>query len=278
MRNVYFFIFILFLNQLFCQTSNMVEAIDGMPQFVSENLKTKFDTSYYYILNGKPFFEHLVLVHKGIEKKTTDNFWLIKKIVNNPGYSFSTISFEKDSPNGFFCKGKLINSTEDELSPLLLNFDDDFNLSYSWANGMSIRIIKEYPYKIGKTLPNILLKNQIDQVYLNSLKGKIVVINWWATNCAPCIAEIPGLNKLVEKYDDIEFVSIVNDKKNLEAFLKKHEFNYKNYLGDEDILGILGDAFPRNIILNRIGTIVYNKLGASKNSYKDIEKVILTLK
>ena len=37
---------------------------------------------------------------------------------------------------------------------------------------------------------------------LSALRGKVVVVNWWATSCGPCIAEMPALSKLVGRYAD----------------------------------------------------------------------------
>lgn len=55
-----------------------------------------------------------------------------------------------------------------------------------------------------------------------SLKGKKVVITFWAISCAPCVAEFPLLNKLQERYPDVAFISITNDsQKDVEDFLKK---------------------------------------------------------
>lgn len=277
MRIIIFLITTLCLNHLIAQNPKSIEPIDGMPKFVSEDFTKKFDPSYYYVLDAKPFFEHLILVHKGVEKNTTNNFWLFKKKVDSPGYSCRNVLFENDSGKGFSSK-IILTIDEDELSPLLLNFDKDYHLSYSWENEPSPKIIKVYPYKIGSTLPDLTLKNSKERISLSELKGKIVVINWWETRCTPCILEIPGLNTLVKKYDDIAFISIINDDENLEEFLKKHEFNYTHYFGNETILKIMGDGYPRNIILNKEGIIVHNKIGAHKDSYKKLEKVILTLK
>lgn len=50
-------------------------------------------------------------------------------------------------------------------------------------------------------------------IELEKLKGKVVVLNFWFKECAPCIAEMPGLNRLVEDYNnkDIAFISLSRD-------------------------------------------------------------------
>mgnify|MGYP001209467084 CR=1 FL=1 len=87
---------------------------------------------------------------------------------------------------------------------------------------------------------------------------------------------MPGLNELVEKYknESIEFLSIVWDVDNLSDFLSKHEFNYLQGYGTKDLTAILGETFPRNIIINSDGKILYNSLGGSKDTYLELDKII----
>ncbi|MEQ1677280.1 MAG: TlpA disulfide reductase family protein [Chitinophagaceae bacterium] len=99
----------------------------------------------------------------------------------------------------------------------------------------------------------------------DQLKGKTVVLNFWHTSCIPCIAEMPLLNKLVEKYsgDKVVFIGIApNSKQELTGFLKKKEFRYNQ------VPGIDGKAFfspfpgwPVHVVLNGEGIIQLCVLG-----------------
>lgn len=75
-----------------------------------------------------------------------------------------------------------------------------------------------------------------DTLELSKLRGKVVVLNFWFTSCAPCLAELPGLNDLVDKFKNREVVFIAFEKKNnervgdygpLNEFLTAHEFKYQ---------------------------------------------------
>ena len=61
------------------------------------------------------------------------------------------------------------------------------------------------------------------------LKGKVVVLNFWFVGCAPCIVEIPGLNRLVKELEgrDIVFLALALDgPKTLRSFLREKAFDY----------------------------------------------------
>ncbi len=83
--------------------------------------------------------------------------------------------------------------------------------------------------KVGDPAPEINLQSLIpDQpasnATLKALKGKAVVIEFWATWCAPCVEAIPHLNELAKQFADrpIQFISITyEDKEVVEAFIKK---------------------------------------------------------
>ncbi|HMK38978.1 MAG TPA: TlpA disulfide reductase family protein, partial [Bacteroidota bacterium] len=74
------------------------------------------------------------------------------------------------------------------------------------------------PYLLGQEkepAPNFALKNSAGQVVeLSKLRGKVVVVNFWATWCGPCRAEIPGMLDVYQKYrgKGLEIVGISVDR------------------------------------------------------------------
>jgi len=69
---------------------------------------------------------------------------------------------------------------------------------------------------MGKDIPEFSLVGRSGKVYTKeSLKGKVVVLNFWSVNCGPCLMEIPVLNRLQQMYKDSSdfiFISILYDK------------------------------------------------------------------
>jgi len=102
-----------------------------------------------------------------------------------------------------------------------------------------------------------------NKVSLKSLKGKIVVLNFWFTQCRPCIVEMPKLNELVKKYNDVIFISITFDKKDtVKNFLSNREFNYSHITDNENILSDYNvSTFPTHIIIDQKGEIILRKVG-----------------
>jgi cytochrome c biogenesis protein CcmG/thiol:disulfide interchange protein DsbE len=97
-----------------------------------------------------------------------------------------------------------------------------------------------------------------DKISIQTLKGKPTMINLWFTSCAPCISEMPVLNKLKSKYgESVNFISLISDsKENVDKFLKKREFNFIHIVAEKYIADQLKiTSFPTNIFLDRDGKV-----------------------
>lgn len=100
------------------------------------------------------------------------------------------------------------------------------------------------------------------------LKGKIVVINFWHTHCAPCIAEIPQLNRLTESRAgaDIAFLGVTfDDASALRPFLEKRAFAYTIVPDAASVARAFGViAYPTHIIVDQQGRIAFTAIGGSE--------------
>ena len=130
-------------------------------------------------------------------------------------------------------------------------------------------------------MPNVTV-TRLDSsaIGLTALRGKPVVINWWQTTCAPCIAEMPELNELVEKYADrdVEFLAIANNEiAELPPFLEKHPFIYDIAVANDETVRIFGRGYPRHVIIDGDGKVVLDLTGLSPNTVGQIDTVIGSL-
>lgn len=101
---------------------------------------------------------------------------------------------------------------------------------------------------------------------IDSSKGRVLVINYWATWCAPCVQEFPGLIALRQRYpeSDLHLVAISVDYniRPVENFVKKREINFPVYLDNGEISEMLSiKSIPRTIIYSRSGEKILDHLG-----------------
>jgi len=66
----------------------------------------------------------------------------------------------------------------------------------------------DHPRQIGKPAPDFTVVDGARTVQLSSYRGKVVVLNFWATWCAPCIEEIPYLNKLQQQMPQVVVLGV----------------------------------------------------------------------
>jgi len=126
----------------------------------------------------------------------------------------------------------------------------------------------ETAFEKGAVLTTFDLENMDGQkVSLESLKGKVVLINFWFINCAPCRMEIPELNELKTEYagKNVEFLAITFDSKNqVSEFLEETPFNFQILPNAQAIIQTYGvQGFPTSVVLNKEGKVVNSKMGGS---------------
>jgi thiol-disulfide isomerase/thioredoxin len=114
----------------------------------------------------------------------------------------------------------------------------------------------------GKPVKPFSVKDMDGNVHTNeSLKGKVIVLNFWFVGCKPCEEEMPVLNALVDKYknQDVVFLAISYDSKDkVKEFLKTTDFDYTiipentKMIMDYSIM-----AYPDNMIIDTKSVIQY---------------------
>ncbi len=123
------------------------------------------------------------------------------------------------------------------------------------------------------------------KIILSDLTKKgIVVLDFWATSCGPCMKSLPALNKLTEKYRDVSFIAISCDspksKDKVLKTIKSQKFQFIVGIdGSREVQKIFNvTSIPMTFIINAKGEIVYQHPGYVPGDEKKIEEEILKFK
>lgn len=116
---------------------------------------------------------------------------------------------------------------------------------------------------------------------MDELKGKVIVLNFWFTKCAPCIKEIPDLNKIKVTFgtEKVAYFAITFDNKEIvENFLEKTKIDFIVIPNDKKTIDqFKTQYFPTNLILDQKGEIVFVSDFFMKNMIEDMNKTLKKL-
>lgn len=130
------------------------------------------------------------------------------------------------------------------------------------ASGAEIGVDK------GQIAPDFTLKTlNGESLTLESLRGRVVLLNFWATWCVPCAAEMPDFEKLTQTYPSTDFVVLaVNNMEGADKvseFVKKYGLSFPVVLDPDGKVNNKYRAlgYPLSLVLNREGVIIEKRLG-----------------
>lgn len=218
-----------------------------------------------------------------------------KLVVNADGtftVTESTVSFAgtwKKEDDGYIFTGT--DSTSVEIS-YLVTVDKDKSVKFYTIIGETPSEIPEFEFdaaepgptvgnKVGDTSPDFtvsLYTGGADEFNLYANRGKMTVINYWATWCTPCVKEIPYFNELAVNHPELDVVAIHSESISADVmrYITRNWGDYsikfaQDKSGDEQTFTMYGGTsmWPMTVIVDAQGKIVYN----STKSFHDADEL-----
>jgi cytochrome c biogenesis protein CcmG/thiol:disulfide interchange protein DsbE len=136
------------------------------------------------------------------------------------------------------------------------------------------------PGRIGMPAPDFTVQDSDRKVTLSQLKGQVVVLNFWATWCPPCIEEMPSLVQMQQfmksKGVTVLAISVDADESNYRRFLRDHNVTLLSVRDpDQRSSGLYGTfKFPETYVIDRNGVVRRKFIGAVDWTEPDVIELL----
>ena len=138
-----------------------------------------------------------------------------------------------------------------------------------------------HPAQTGKAAPDFTVSDGTTTVHLASYRGKVVLLNFWWSECAPCIEEIPSLLELHHQMPSLAIlaVSIDEDQATYSRFLVRHHVDLITVRDPSESAAQLfhTDMWPETYLIDRNGIIRRKLVGAQDWTSPEIRNYLNSL-
>ncbi|WP_047419429.1 TlpA disulfide reductase family protein [Cellulophaga sp. Hel_I_12] len=120
------------------------------------------------------------------------------------------------------------------------------------------RVISDYRWE--------LISHEGQALNFDEEKGKVIVLNVWATWCPPCVAEMPSFQKLYDDYSDkVSFLFVAHDEKEkVSTFLSKKGYTLPVYYENSTTpVAFESRSIPITFVISKTGQIIVSETGAA---------------
>lgn len=149
------------------------------------------------------------------------------------------------------------------------------------------RAVEQDALVLDAVAPDFTLRtNQETNMRLADLRGEVVMINFWATWCGPCLQEMPLLDELYSKYEPAGFkilgINIEKDSEKAEKLAKELNVSFPILYDNESVVSKLYDveAMPSTVFIDRDGNFRYLHKGfrpGDEDSYKKVIQALIRM-
>ena len=135
--------------------------------------------------------------------------------------------------------------------------------SFGCQNGSKGNEAQDLPEKLVDRIQLVDLDG--NDIPLTNFKGKTIFLNYWATWCRPCLAEMPDIDKaakILEKEDYVFIAASDEDLDKIKKFAAKNNYSFQIVHSKTSVFDLDITALPTTFVISKEGEIVYNEVGA----------------
>lgn len=180
------------------------------------------------------------------------------------------------------CEPKILDELD---TPIAFTASDEdvkfvsFKSMLSVLLGGGVSVDPSFP--IGAPAPEFdLVDHAGNRHKLSDYRGRVVVLDWWGVWCIACRRDLPGVQKLAERYagdDRVVFLAmdVGDDNDRMSAYWAEQGFTFPSLQDADELAGLMGvRAYPSVIVIGRDGTVLHTEAGSAGDLGERLEELI----